>query len=522
LFVMGEGRGGTEGGRVESRLAVSAVLANFRASAITEPRERLVDALTHAGEVLFARARSASAFHDTHAACVAVLVRRGRLYAARVGDLHLDLVQSGETRSLFGVNAEGRPQLGQAEEPFVEIIEHDINLQAGDRFLLGNAGLFQSVSAEEISRIVTTLVPPVAARRLVEAADRGAVPQAVSVQVVQVGDATLIDEVTRQNTVAGRRDSATSVPVAPVRLGPSPTAAPPPMRHAIDIPIPAPSSSTGGSSWKWVVAIVVALAASAWFVQSVMKSDDQSDFAARAASSGDRADTTAVETSDVVFWDRVDNMLQESGETLKRAQVERWLRNPDEAARVLRNARAVVAALAPTEADVLAVEEAGTLKLEPAPNPEDMAVDSESEPSEEPVAARQAPPTPPTAAKEEPLQFAEVRIPKPADSAEAGAPRTESTPWNPTKLSAGLRGFERIFKQDDKLRAARQLRGYIHRRHKSASSVFKQLDMYLEVAPKERSLSVLSKMSEVRPGPKTARWVRRHVRVLRRDLGIAP
>ncbi len=514
LFVLGEGRGGTEGGRVESRLAVSAVLANFRASSVADPRQRLAEALTHAGEVLHARARSAKAFNDTRAGCVAALVRQGRLYAARVGDLRLEIISGGERRSVFDDLGTAGPELGASEQVNVELLEDHTDLLAGDRFLLGNAGLFEAVTPDEIGRIVTTLVPPVAARRLIEAADRGPTPQSVSVQVVQIGDATLIDEVTRQNT-AGAPETRSTVPVAPVRLAPQPAAVPPPLRVSPDIELPLPSQR-GGMSWKSVIAVLVVLGVGGWLIQRSMRKDDTSKFAERAAAGSTEVQGSADETSEApaaaAFWDRVDDTLGKSGDTLDPGEVQRWIDDPEQAERTLRNARAVVAALeAEVELEVAVEPE------EQADEPETAEDAPESEFEEAPAAEE-----PDEAEDTPPLEIAEVRTAKPADSAEAGAPRTESTPWKPGRLAVGLRGFERIFAMDDKLKAARLLRGYIHRRHAHVGRVFRSLDQFIEIAPKERTLAVLSKMSQVKPGPKTARWAGRHARRLRKSLGIAP
>ncbi|MFT5432422.1 MAG: serine/threonine protein phosphatase PrpC, partial [Myxococcota bacterium] len=194
LFVFGEGGGGSEGGRVESRLAVSAVLANFRGSTTVDPRSRLTEALEHAGQVLRARSQSATAFQTAWARCIAVLVRRNRLYAARVGDLYLALVRGGDIESVFGESdpAETKQSLlGQPQAVTVQVREAELQLGAGDRFVLSNGALSSAVEESEIGRLASSLVPAVAARRLVEAVDKMARDNPVSVQVVQVGEMPL-------------------------------------------------------------------------------------------------------------------------------------------------------------------------------------------------------------------------------------------------------------------------------------------------------------------------------------------
>ncbi|MEC8024838.1 MAG: hypothetical protein VX223_12955, partial [Myxococcota bacterium] len=200
LFVFGEGMGGSEGGRVEGRLAVSAVLAHFRNAEIDEPHERLAAALAHSADVLRTRSRSVSAFTDAWAQAVAVLVRKNRLFAVRCGDIRLFLVRNGQVRDLFAdASVEAQPisdekdetsaLLGQGEMPHIEILPGEIPLEPGDRFLLANAPLSASVPLADIARYVASFVPAVAARRLVEAADQGPRHRAISVQIVQSGEA---------------------------------------------------------------------------------------------------------------------------------------------------------------------------------------------------------------------------------------------------------------------------------------------------------------------------------------------
>ncbi len=201
VFVLGEGVGGAEGGRVESRIAVSAVLTQFRSGLAQDPRQRLVEALRHASEVLRGRAQTGPLFHNAFARCLAVLVRRGRLYAARVGNIELGLMvgKSAEGRSLVRafewLPSDSERLLGQGDHPSIEVLEEDVQLEQGDRFLLANGALFASVPPEEVRRLAVGLLPAVAARRLVEVAERGASGAPVSVQVVQAGQLHQHDDV---------------------------------------------------------------------------------------------------------------------------------------------------------------------------------------------------------------------------------------------------------------------------------------------------------------------------------------
>ena len=515
LFVLGEGNGGSEGGRVESRLAVSAVLANFRSSQVTDPTQRLNEALTHAGEVLYSRARSASAFKESWAGCVAVLYRRGRLYAARTGNLRLLLVRNGEVRDLFDAAAiaEKPPVLGQADRPFVQMLEEELDMLPGDRMILANSGLIDTVGLPEVSRFASTLVPAVAARRIVEACAQKSGESPVSIQVVQIGDApTVVEEASRKHSAARKREPAISAaPVAPVRMAASTTS--PASIPRLDEP-----DEPFTRNWTPILMALVAVGLVGYLLKTMISgpADEPKSYADRtsdAAESDSPSSDSAAGTQSDVFWGRVATRLGPDGKVLDPQEVKRWLKDDGEAERRRREARAVLAALPELPEDqpdvVAEVGEqpptpAGVEPGEPIPEP--------GQPTE---AAED--PTEPDEPGPEVVVIPEDQPADPGGPAQA-TPQPEPSAWDPDKLPPRLRRYENIFASKDPATGAKRLKTYVHARAARADMVFAQLDLFLKQAPPERSLAVLIRLKEGKAGPKTLRWARPHIARLRAEL----
>ncbi len=210
VFVLGEG--GAGGGRIESRLAVSAVLTQFRSGIASDPRGRLLEALQHASGVLHHRSMTGQAFGRAYARCLVVLVRKGRLYAARVGNIDLGLMVGKRPLLRVFASHDDEPLLGQSPMPDVDILEQDVALAKGDRFLLTNQSLFTAVPLDEISRITSALVPAVAARRLVEIVERASDSRHVSLQIVQAGAQVAVDDTPQPTRRSSELDLAASLP----------------------------------------------------------------------------------------------------------------------------------------------------------------------------------------------------------------------------------------------------------------------------------------------------------------------
>jgi len=472
---MGEGRGGAENGRVESRLAVSAVLAHFRSSSINDPKRRLVEALDHAGQVLYQRCRSAAAFSDAWAACTAILVRRGRLYGARVGDIHVQVLRGRRAHSLFGTSGEGFPVLGMEPKPRVDSMDAEIGLEGGERVVMGKTTFFRSVAEEELMRVGGALVPTVAARRLVEAARKVGETSPLSVQVVQVGEAA----------ATGAQSLEEGTPVAPVQLHGQARLTPPelpPGRPRVPTNIKVGSRRARGKlpMWTAIIAVSLGLIYFAWPFDSKQKSN-KPVIDAPMKSTAARVAVNTGDTSDE-FWEQVSGAVASENGALDQDKVKGWLQSEEEAARRLKEAKAVIAALEPS------------------------AVDNTANGSTDGLVA----------AKDAPVGDA-PDVPAVKQS-EGGSDNKVNVVWDPARLPTNLRRFEHIFSMEDPRAAAIRLRNYIHRRHRRANKVIRLLNSYIEMAPKARTLAVLEKLKTVRAGPRTRRWGNRQLKVVKQAM----
>ncbi len=476
LFVLGEGRGGADGGRLESRLAVSAVLANFRESTVGDATRRLCEALEHGNQVLFTRSQTAAVFQQAWAATAAVLIRRGRVYAARVGDVRLVLLRDGEARWLLGPPNPASPLLGQAEVISADVPTDETALRSGDRLLVANGSLFEALPHEEIVRLVTTLVPTVAARRIVETVDREPSSRFVSVQIVQIGEAFGLDD----------GPTLPMGPGTPAELSPLGALPPPTPVHAVPsaqrpptVPLPLRERPTGldltalgeggQSKARWVPIGVIGLMLVVLVVWKLRSGPKASEEPAQAPSTP-------------AFWDWVGGEVKHGG-TLDKNRVRAHVASDQELAMRLAEARALIAAFEP----------------QALPRP----------PESEDPAGREAPTEPPKSDTPPP----EV-APTPPEPPTPPVP-ADPNAWDPSKLPTNLRGFENIFAMADKKAAAKKLRAFIHSRHANIDLVLKLLDGYLQVAPRDRSLAVMELLPATKPGPKTKTWAEDMIRRLK-------
>ncbi len=477
LFVMSEGRRGVNAGRVESRLAVSEVLTRFRSGDTTDPRQRLGDALRHASKVLLSRSRAASVFSNSSATCSAFLIRGDRLYAARVGNVGLQLIRKNRTIVLFDHRRGNAPHasgLGTSDKIHPEVLPDPVPLQIGDRIVSGNDLLLNTVSEEECLRIVAELVPAVATRRLVEAVMRSGEQRPVSVQVVEVED--FVDE----------RDEL--IPPMP-SVGSTASAEPNKTRSKTNLRSPIPVGLSRNPRWlpKLLLALVALLVLGmglrmlkpGWFsgdelaeqpTPKVLNLDEMSKKKETPAETLENK----IENHPVSFWRgisryNVDGELQIDQERLRDLLVD-----STDLQRRLR------------EAQLITKELEGLIQAE--------AAEASKQPS-----------------------TSDAMDENPGD---ASVSVEEELDWDPSQLPKNLRGFDVMFAHEDPKEAASRLRRYIGARHKVAERVFLVLDAYLDRAPKARSLRVLKQLEHVRPkpGPKTRRWAWKKKRKLRRLL----
>jgi len=474
VFVMSEGRRGSEAGRVESRLAVSEVLTRFRSGATSEPKQRLCDALNHAGKVLFSRSQAARIFSESSAICSAVLIRGDRLYASRVGNMGLILLRKQRPIVLFdhqsGV-ASNHAGLGQSQDVSPDVLPDPVPLMVGDRILLANAMLLNSVSEEEWCRIVSGLVPAVATRRLVEAVVRAGEMRPVSVQIIEIED--FLDE---RDAVLPALERGTPVRRAERASGSSEHNTDDPGRLVI-------VKERGGWVAKALLILVALLVVGMvtrfiWPTWGVSSEEELSSPVPAVPVTPDGAQAeSAVPAVDIPrppsFWEALATKLNAGAIPTDSDTLGDMVAGPEDLRRRLREAQALTGALQA----LVKEEEHRTASTEGA-----KAADDEGE--------------------------------SPVESA------SKEPPWAPEKLPKNLSGFEQIFHQLDPAEAAQRLRRHIASRHRIAPRVLKLLDVYINQAPKERSLRVLEHLSNVRPkpGPRTRKWAWRAKRRLRKAI----
>ncbi|NUN16141.1 MAG: protein phosphatase 2C domain-containing protein [Myxococcales bacterium] len=215
LLVLASGTGGTGGGRVEGNLAVSAVLTHFRTSSDAPIGDRLIDSLRRADELLAARSAQDPSLKGSGASCAAVLVQEGYCHAARAGEVRAFVIRGGQAHELAGESPETAQRsemdmrspaarigaLGAGQQTCIHVIREPLKLAKGDRIVLASPGLLSQLDQAEFARVSGTLVPQVAAGRLVDTARKSGASGGISVQIVQYGD-THIQEKQSQPTVS--------------------------------------------------------------------------------------------------------------------------------------------------------------------------------------------------------------------------------------------------------------------------------------------------------------------------------
>lgn len=175
LAVMADGLGGHAGGEVASRLAVEKVRERTANSTPETAAHELPEALRHAHEYILEQARQSERLAQMKSTCVAVLVAKGELHFASVGDSRLYhfresrpifitrdqsvaqlLVDSGQLTKEEALRHPDRHRLYQAlgmdGELRVQESGTGLTLQPGDALLLCTDGFWQFMDADAAAR----------------------------------------------------------------------------------------------------------------------------------------------------------------------------------------------------------------------------------------------------------------------------------------------------------------------------------------------------------------------------------
>ncbi len=210
LFVLADGVGGHERGEVASQTAVDSVLAGFRAAPKVEPPAGLLTRLIQAANTCVYETGAAvspggSSMATTLVACA---LRYDRAVVAHVGDSRCYLVRRGQatplTRDHIVANEQIRLGVLSAREAsevdnrhflsrsvgmdlFVSVDTSENLVLTGDVLLLCSDGLYASVSASDMARIVSrTEDLRAAAQELVTIANQRDGSDNISVQLIRV------------------------------------------------------------------------------------------------------------------------------------------------------------------------------------------------------------------------------------------------------------------------------------------------------------------------------------------------
>ena len=208
LLVVADGMGGAQGGATASQTALATIAERFARAASARPRAMLADAIQDANIRVFELAQAQPELEGMGTTVVAFhLDARRRGTVAHVGDSRAYRYRRGRLEPLttdHSVVAEmqRRGLLTPSEAavhprrneilravgvlPAVEVEISEVEVAAGDRFVLCSDGLSGVVEDEEIAAIVQSEDPETAVDRLIAMAnDRGG-PDNITVQILSI------------------------------------------------------------------------------------------------------------------------------------------------------------------------------------------------------------------------------------------------------------------------------------------------------------------------------------------------
>ena len=203
LYLLAEGLSGAASGAAAAGYATQKVLHTFFTSTLTDPQERLLDAVNQANSDIFERNQLHPARRPMAATVTAALIHNSRLLVANVGDSRAYVVWDQDIEQLTAENApnkkdEDSPEqvidpkaepasaslppdsftanqplgLGLEKEPQIDVFAR--RLFAGDIVVLVSGGLTGYVEPKEIARAVNLHPPDESIRRLIGlATERG-------------------------------------------------------------------------------------------------------------------------------------------------------------------------------------------------------------------------------------------------------------------------------------------------------------------------------------------------------------
>lgn len=219
LFVVADGLGGHQGGKVASALAVNTLAEFFRNTPDLAPAEFWRGAFDAANQRIFTQSFQDMNLHGMGTTCSAILMKANRLSFAHVGDSRIYRLRNQELQQLttdHTLQQERLPPAAPGEErrritvitralgtqPVVEIdCEVDMALAEGDCFILCSDGLYSEVNETAIQQVVQNHPPPAACEKLIELANANGGRDNVTVGVIKI--VSLNDKMPAMSPTAG-------------------------------------------------------------------------------------------------------------------------------------------------------------------------------------------------------------------------------------------------------------------------------------------------------------------------------
>ena len=208
LAVVADGMGGHNGGEVASAIAVETICRHYYATTSDDAAQALALAVREANGAVFRAAAADSTLEGMGTTATAlVLVGNGVIFA-HVGDSRLYRCRAGSSRQLteddsfvaeMVKNRLIRPEQAAhhparnvllrsvgTQEKLWAIAQHGDPPQVGDCFVLCSDGLWDTVEAREMARIVDTAEPEGACRQLIQMARERGGSDNISVGVLAI------------------------------------------------------------------------------------------------------------------------------------------------------------------------------------------------------------------------------------------------------------------------------------------------------------------------------------------------
>jgi serine/threonine protein phosphatase PrpC len=221
LFVLSDGMGGLEAGEVASRMAVDAVLSQYREAeanpdlpligerveSVSEASNRLASAIRFANDQVYRAAQQGAGHRGMGATIVAVKCTDHRMSVAHVGDSRIYRLRAGQLEQLTNDHSfvaeqvrNGKMTQEEADsstmqnvliralgvDPAVEVDLNEVPLMEGDTVLLCSDGLTRELSDAQIAAVLgERRNPETAAAELIELAKRAGGGDNVTVIVLR-------------------------------------------------------------------------------------------------------------------------------------------------------------------------------------------------------------------------------------------------------------------------------------------------------------------------------------------------